>query len=79
MTAEIDRLQTLASRLPTFLYGNIEETVEEARGQYRTLITLAWITTLITVICAGSLIYLVYRYFRPLAEADRRLAANRDR
>ena len=78
MTAEIDRLQTLASRLPTFLYGNIEETVEEARGQYRTLITLAWITTLITVICTGWLIYLVYRWiFRPLRKliaGSRRIA-----
>lgn len=78
ITAEIDRLQMLASRLPTFLHENIEESVEEARGQYRTLIIFAWITTATTVLFTAWLIYLVYRWiFRPLRKliaGSRRIA-----
>lgn len=78
LTAEVDRLHALASRLPTFLHENIEESVEEARVQYRTLIFFAWITTVTTVLFTGWLIYLVYRWiFRPLRKlisGSRRIA-----
>ncbi|MCE9606495.1 MAG: HAMP domain-containing histidine kinase [Planctomycetia bacterium] len=78
MTAEVDRLQMLASRLPTFLHENIEESVEDARVQYRTLIFFAWITSATTVLFTAWLIYLFYRWiFRPLRKlisGSRRIA-----
>lgn len=78
VTAEIDRLSTLAARLPTFLHENIEQSVEDARGQYRTLIIFAWVTTATTVVFTAWLLWLFYRWvFRPLRKlitGSRRIA-----
>ena len=78
LTAEFDRLQKLASRLPTFLHRNMEESMEAARTQYRTLIVLGWVTTTTTVIGTPWLGCLFYQWiFRPLRRliaGSRRLA-----
>lgn len=79
LTNEFNRLQTLASRLPTFLHQNIEEAMEEARGQYRTLIFVGWITSATTIAGIAGLLALFYRWvFRPLnklIKGSRRMAA----
>ncbi|MGC3966297.1 MAG: HAMP domain-containing protein [Pirellulales bacterium] len=79
LTAELNRLQTLASRLPTFLHVNIEEAMEEARDQYRTLIFIGWITSATTIAGVVGLLALFYRWvFRPLRKlikGSRRMAA----
>lgn len=76
---ELNRLQSLARRLPTYLHENIEESVEEARGQYRTLIIVGWITTITTIISTVLLLALFYRWvFRPLRKlisGSRRMAS----
>ncbi len=65
--AEIDRLQKLSARLPTFLHHNIEDAMEAARVQYRTLIVLGWFSSLITVVLTAWILVLLYRWiFRPL-------------
>jgi two-component system NtrC family sensor kinase len=67
LTGEIDRLQKLADRLPTFLHGTIEESMEAARSQYRTLIVVWWFTSLTTVVTTVWLVLLFYNWvFRPL-------------
>lgn len=78
LTAEFDRLQRLSSRLPTFLHRNIEESMEEARVQYRTLIVLGWVTTATTVLLStwvGCLFYQwIFRPLRKLIAGSRRLS-----
>lgn len=67
LATEIDRLQKLSARLPTFLHRNLDDTMEEARAQYRSLIVLAWFASLTTVIFTAWLLVLFYRWtFRPL-------------
>lgn len=67
LNAEIDRLQKLANRLPTFLHENIEESMEAARVQYRTLIVVGWFTSIATIFLTAGLIYCIYKWvFRPL-------------
>lgn len=79
LAAEIDRLQTLAARLPTFLHENIEESMEDARVQYRTLIVFGWFTSVTTVVCMFCLILMFYNWvFRPLrvlVKGSRKIAA----
>jgi signal transduction histidine kinase len=78
LTAELNRLQTLASRLPTFLHANIEEAMEEARDQYRQLFLVGWITSATTIGGIIALLALFYRWvFRPLRKlikGSRRMA-----
>lgn len=67
LATEIDRLQKLSARLPTFLHHNIENSMEEARAQYRSLIVLSWFASLTTIVFTAWLLVLFYRWiFRPL-------------
>ncbi|MEX0712503.1 MAG: ATP-binding protein [Pirellulales bacterium] len=67
LSDELETLQTLAARLPSFLYSNIEEFTAEARRQYRTLLVLTWITSLLTVLLVALFVKLGYAWiFRPL-------------
>jgi len=78
LSGEIDRLRTLAARLPTFLHETIEESMETARNQYRTLIVTGWFTSITTLSFLAWLVFLCYRWiFRPLrilTKGSRRIA-----
>lgn len=78
ITGEIDRLQTSAARLPSFLHETIEDSMEAARNQYRTLIVTGWFTSLSTLLFLTWLVFLCYRWiFRPLrllTKGSRRIA-----
>lgn len=78
ISGEIDRLQTLAARLPTFLHETIEASMEAGRDQYRTLIVIGWFTSLTTMSFLAWLVFLFYRWiFRPLrilTKGSRRIA-----
>ncbi len=60
-------LQDQAGKLPGFLYENIIKFTDDARAEYRTLIVLAWFTSVTTGILVALLVVLFYRWlFRPL-------------
>lgn len=64
---ELQKLQDLAVKLPGYLQHNLLDFRFEARSQYRTLIVLTWITTLLTGLMLVLLVHLFYAWvFRPL-------------
>ncbi|MBS0209937.1 MAG: HAMP domain-containing histidine kinase [Planctomycetes bacterium] len=67
LNAELQYLEERAVELPSYLHLNIEEFTEEARGQYRALIVLCCVTS---ILAAGMFILLVKLFydwvFRPL-------------
>jgi signal transduction histidine kinase len=75
----LDRLQRLARELPEFLHERMRNFAGEVRTQYRTLIFLTSITTVLAAILLYLLIRLFYAWvFRPLrvlVEGSRRVAA----
>lgn len=79
LTSELEHLQKLAGEIPTFLHQNIEQFSEEARVQYRTLITLTWSTSACTVVLLALFMNLSYRWIvrplRVLVKGSRRVAA----
>lgn len=63
----LDDLQLLAAQLPTHLYRRINDSTAEAKQQYRTLLTLSWITSAAAATMLGLFVHLFYRWiFRPL-------------
>lgn len=67
LTVELEHLQHLTARLPSFLHQNIIDFADDARVQYRTLLVLSWLTTVATMCMLALLIQLFYRWvFRPL-------------
>lgn len=79
LARELEYLQQLAAELPSYLYENIHEFTESARGQYRTLIVLTWITSVITLAMFIAFVNLFYQWiFRPLRiliKGSRKVAA----
>jgi two-component system NtrC family sensor kinase len=77
--AELERLQELSWELPSFLHQRIHDFAGEVRTQYRALIILTWITTLLATLLLGLFIRLFYAWiFRPLrvlVNGSRRVAA----
>lgn len=64
---ELQRLQELTVELPGYLQHNLLDFKYQARAQYRTLIVLTWLTTILTGIMLIMLVQLFYRWvFRPL-------------
>lgn len=79
MHVELARLQHLSAELPSYLHENIREFTEEAKGQYRSLIVLAWITSGSVALMVGLFVHLHYQWiFRPLRvliKGSRKVAA----
>lgn len=64
---ELQTLQDLAVKLPGYLQHNLLDFRFQARAQYRTLIVLTWITTILTGLMLVLLVHLFYAWvFRPL-------------
>ncbi len=76
---ELEYLEELAAELPSYLHDNIRDFTEEAKGQYRALLILAWVTTILTVLMFGLFLKLFYEWvFRPLRvliKGSRKVAA----
>lgn len=67
LNRQLERLQLLISELPSYLHQNIHEFPEQVRGQYRTRIVVAWVTSIATLTLVGLFFYLFYKWiFRPL-------------
>nr|AUN37410.1 sensor histidine kinase [uncultured bacterium] len=79
LSAELAHLQEQAGELPTYLHDNIREFTEEAKGQYRTLIALTWITSGTTAVILALLVRLFYQWIfcplRVLIKGSRRVAS----
>lgn len=79
LTLELNRLQKLSAELPSHLHRNIREFTEDSKVQYRTLIVLAWITSVTTGLMVALLLILFYQWiFRPLRvliQGSRKVAA----
>jgi signal transduction histidine kinase len=77
--AELDRLQNLAFELPSYLHRRLHDFAGEVRTQYRALIILTWITTVLGMVLLALFIRLFYSWvFSPLQvliEGSRRVAA----
>jgi signal transduction histidine kinase len=77
--SELEYLEELAAELPSYLHQNIHDFTEEARVQYRTLLVLAWATSLFSVLMFALFVYLFYVWvFRPLRvliKGSRKVAA----
>ena len=64
---EVDQLHTLAAGLPIHLQKKMRQFRDKVRVQYRTWIVLTWITSILTGVLLGLLVWLFYRWiFRPL-------------
>ncbi len=64
---ELQQLQVLTVELPSYLHHNLLDFKFQARKQYRTLIVLTWITTILTGLMLLLLVQLFYGWvFRPL-------------
>lgn len=67
LDGELRQLERLTAALPSYLHENIASFAEHARGQYRLLIVLSWVTSVSTVAIMVFLVNLFYRgIFRPL-------------
>ncbi len=67
LDTELEHLQLMVSELPSYLHQNIHEFPEQVRGQYRTRIVVAWVTSGATLLLVGLFFYLFYKWiFRPL-------------
>jgi signal transduction histidine kinase len=77
--AELERLQQLSWELPSYLHRRLHDFAGEVRVQYRTLIILTWVTTVLAILLLGLFIRLFYAWvFRPLRVligGSRRVAA----
>jgi signal transduction histidine kinase len=76
---ELDRLQKLTWELPSYLHKRMHDFADEVRIQYRTLIFLTWVSTVLAALLLGLFIRLFYAWvFRPLrvlVEGSRRVAS----
>ncbi len=67
LDVELERLQTLASELPSHLQKKMAGLSREVRGQYATLILIAWTATVSACLLLLLFMRLSYRWiFRPL-------------
>ncbi len=77
--AELERLQSLAFELPSYLHRRLHDFAGDVRTQYRALIILTWITTVLGILLLGLFIRLFYQWvFGPLQvliDGSRRVAA----
>jgi signal transduction histidine kinase len=77
--AELERLQLLAWELPSYLHQRLHDFAGEVRVQYRALIILTWVTTILGMLLLGLFLRLFYAWvFRPLGvliAGSRRVAA----
>ena len=77
--SELERLQVLTAELPSYLHRRLHDFAGEVRTQYRALIILTWITTILGMLLLGLFIRLFYDWvFRPLntlIAGSRRVAA----
>jgi signal transduction histidine kinase len=79
LSNELEKLQQLTWVLPSYLHERIHGFADEVKGQYRALIGLTWVSTILAV----SLLFLVLRLFytwvfrplRVLVKGARRVAA----
>jgi two-component system, NtrC family, sensor kinase len=79
LDAELERLQSLALELPSHLHAKMAGLSREVRGQYGTLIAVAWAATVSAGLLFLLFVQLSYRWiFRPLRTliaGSRRVAA----
>ncbi|HJS09371.1 MAG TPA: HAMP domain-containing sensor histidine kinase [Pirellulales bacterium] len=77
--AQLAQLQTLAAELPSHLHGRLAVLAGEVRTQYRSLIAMLGVTTVLAAIFLALFIRLFYRWvFQPLrvlVTGSRRVAA----
>lgn len=79
LRSKLYRLNTLVTRLPTHLHEHMRKFVDEVRGEYRALIILTWVATVLTAV----ILLLIVKFFhswifaplRILITGSRRVAA----
>jgi two-component system, NtrC family, sensor kinase len=75
---ELEHLQDLSWKLPSFLHRRIIEFAGEVKTQYRALIIVTWITTVSATLLLGLFIRLFYTWvflpLRVLVQGSRRVA-----
>ncbi|MEX0675443.1 MAG: ATP-binding protein [Pirellulales bacterium] len=76
---ELDRLQALTWELPSYLHRRIHDFADEVRIQYRALIILTWVTTVLAALLLWLFLRLFYAWvfypLRVLVEGSRRVAS----
>ncbi|MCA9197374.1 MAG: HAMP domain-containing histidine kinase [Planctomycetales bacterium] len=67
LAAEVGKLNTLSAKLPSFLQARMFDFQGDVRGQYRTWILLAWVTSVSAAILLLVMVRLLYGWiFEPL-------------
>lgn len=67
LSGELEQLQQLTGSLPKLLHAEIGHFLLDVRKQYRTLIVLAWVTSVLTAVMLATFVRLSYRWvFRPI-------------
>ncbi|MBL9124425.1 MAG: HAMP domain-containing histidine kinase [Planctomycetaceae bacterium] len=79
LDADVQQLRKLAAVLPGFFHEDLRTLRDDVRGQYRTLIVLAWVTSILALLLFVLFVKLFYDWvFRPLrilVKGSRRVAA----
>jgi two-component system, NtrC family, sensor kinase len=79
LSQELDLMQASAAALPKHLHKDVGRFLADIRGQYRTLIILAWTTSIFTAGLLALMVGLFYKcIFRPLrvlVKGSRKVAA----
>ena len=64
---ELGQLQDLADELPGYWHRNVQQFTDAVRGQYRALIILSWVSTVLTALLLAVFVRLFYQWvFTPL-------------
>lgn len=67
LNSRLSSAEKLARQLPSFLYQRMQDLKDEVLGRYRTLIIVAWLTTILALTTFGLLVHFFYRWvFHPL-------------
>ena len=76
LDVELEKLQTLAARLPSHLHNKLLGFADEVRGEYRMLINGTWAVTIVALMLFAIFMRLFYRWiFRAAADSGGRIAA----
>ena len=81
LTDEVEQLHELAAVLPSHLHERFHALARDVRGQYRTAIVLAWVTSITALLMVCLFVRLFYQWiFRPLRvliDGSRQVASGR--
>lgn len=79
LKTDLEQLQDLADELPGYWHRNVQQFTDDVRGQYRALIVMSWVSTVLTALLLAVFVRLFYEWvfmpLRVLIEGSRKVAS----